>query len=204
MSLASLSIVSVKSPRNFEALISGWGSFTCRKSTTRDPRLYFPSERSHIQDFFTLWKNPSIPAGIEPANLGSSGEYDNHGTTGVGEKERHWIGMTGRKFCQRPGPKVGCRAMMMMMMMMMTIIITISLSERKTYLQGDVQGANTSTHSHIKSVNSSLGNIVIHHQNYHEFTNITTLPKFTLLVDKNVISEFGIYLCLWKSSMPKT
>ena len=32
---------------------------------------------------FTLWKNPSSPAGFEPANLGSSGEYDNHGTTGV-------------------------------------------------------------------------------------------------------------------------
>ena len=30
-----------------------------------------------------LWKNPSTPAGFEPANLGSSGEYDNHGTTGV-------------------------------------------------------------------------------------------------------------------------
>ena len=32
---------------------------------------------------FTLWKNPSTPAGFEPANLGSSDEYDNHGTTGV-------------------------------------------------------------------------------------------------------------------------
>ena len=36
---------------------------------------------------FTLWKNQSTPAGFEPANLGSSGEYDNHGTTGVDDKE---------------------------------------------------------------------------------------------------------------------
>ena len=65
-----------------EALISAWGSFTCRKSTTRDPRLYFPSEGSHTQDFYVL-KNTSTPAGFEPANLGSSGVYDKHGTTGV-------------------------------------------------------------------------------------------------------------------------
>ena len=34
-----------------EALISASDSFTCRKSTTRDPRLYFSSERSHNEDF---------------------------------------------------------------------------------------------------------------------------------------------------------
>ena len=34
-----------------EALISALVSFTCRKSTTRDSPLYFPSEGSHIQDF---------------------------------------------------------------------------------------------------------------------------------------------------------
>ena len=39
-----------------EALISALGSFTCRKSTTRDPWLYFPSEGSHIQDFYALKK----------------------------------------------------------------------------------------------------------------------------------------------------
>ena len=63
-----------------EALISARGSFTCRKSTTPDQRLYFPSEGSHTQNFYAL-KNPSTPAGFEPANLGSSGEYDNHCTT---------------------------------------------------------------------------------------------------------------------------
>ena len=41
-----------------------------------DPRLYFPSEGSHTQYFYAL-KNPSFPAGIEPAKLGSRGEYDN-------------------------------------------------------------------------------------------------------------------------------
>ena len=69
-----------------EALISAWGSFTYRKSTTLDPRLYFPSEGSHTQDFYAL-KNPSTPAGIEPSNLGSRGEYDNHWTTGVDEND---------------------------------------------------------------------------------------------------------------------
>ena len=65
-----------------EALISAWVSFTCRKSTTRDQWPYFPSEGSHNQDFYAL-KNPSTAAGIEPANLGSSGEYVNHWTTEV-------------------------------------------------------------------------------------------------------------------------
>jgi len=33
------------------------GSFTCRKSATQDPRLYFPSKGGRAEDFFTL-KNP--------------------------------------------------------------------------------------------------------------------------------------------------
>ena len=60
-----------------EALISAWGSFTFRKSTTQDLRLYYLSEGSHTQEFYAL-KNPLTPAGFEPANLGSSGEHDNH------------------------------------------------------------------------------------------------------------------------------
>ena len=52
-----------------EHLMSAWGSLTCRKSATRDPRLYFPYEGSHTQDFYAL-KNPLTPAGFEPANLG--------------------------------------------------------------------------------------------------------------------------------------
>ena len=69
-----------------EALISAWGSFTCRRFTARDPRLYFPSEGSHTQDFYALKKYPSTPAGFQPASLGSSGEYDTHGTTGVDQQ----------------------------------------------------------------------------------------------------------------------
>ena len=64
-----------------EALILASGSFMCRKSTTRDPQLYFRSEGSHTQDFYTL-KNLTL-VGFEPANLGSSGKYDNYGTTGI-------------------------------------------------------------------------------------------------------------------------
>ena len=65
-----------------EALISALGSFSCRKSTTRNARIYFHSKGSRTQGFYSL-KNPSIPAGFEPTNLGPSGEYGNHGTTMV-------------------------------------------------------------------------------------------------------------------------
>ena len=49
---------------------------------TRDPRLYFPSEGSHTQDFYALKKSID-PGRDRPANLGSRSEYDNHWTTGV-------------------------------------------------------------------------------------------------------------------------
>ena len=49
-----------------EALISAWGSFTCRKSTTRDQRLYFPSEESHTQDFYALKKIHRTWPGLKP------------------------------------------------------------------------------------------------------------------------------------------
>jgi hypothetical protein len=56
------------------------GSFTCRKSTTWDRRLYFPSEGRRAEDFFAP-KNPTASAGFEPANLGvqplASGFTDN-------------------------------------------------------------------------------------------------------------------------------
>ena len=40
-------------------------SFTCRKSTTWDRRLYFPSEERRAEDFFRP----------EPANLGTKGQH---------------------------------------------------------------------------------------------------------------------------------
>ena len=49
-----------------EALISAWGSFTCRKSTTRVPRLYFTSEGSHTQDFYALKKIHRQRPGLNP------------------------------------------------------------------------------------------------------------------------------------------
>jgi len=48
--------------------------FTCRKSTTWDRRLYFPSEGRRAEDFFAL-KNPTASAGFEPANLGTKGHH---------------------------------------------------------------------------------------------------------------------------------
>ena len=50
-------------PRNIQ------GSFTCRKSTTWDKPLYFPSEGRRAEDFFAL-KNLTASVGFEPANLG--------------------------------------------------------------------------------------------------------------------------------------
>ena len=55
-------------PRNIQ------GSFTCRKSTTWDKRIYFPSDGRRAEDFFAL-KNPTASAGFEPANLGTKGPH---------------------------------------------------------------------------------------------------------------------------------
>ena len=55
-------------PRNFQ------GSFTFRKSTTWDKRLYFPSEGRGAEDFFAL-KNPTASAVFEPANLDTEGQH---------------------------------------------------------------------------------------------------------------------------------
>ena len=55
-------------PRNIQ------GSFTCRKSTTWDKWLYFPSEGRRAEDFFAL-RNPTASAGFEPANLGTKGQH---------------------------------------------------------------------------------------------------------------------------------
>ena len=55
-------------PRNIQ------GSFTCRKSMTRDKRLYFPSEGRRAEDFFAL-KNPTASVGFEPAKLGTKGQH---------------------------------------------------------------------------------------------------------------------------------
>ena len=55
-------------PRNIQ------GSFTCRKYTTWDRRLYFPSEGGSAEDFFAL-KNPTASVGFEPANLGTKGQH---------------------------------------------------------------------------------------------------------------------------------
>ena len=55
-------------PRNIQ------GSFTCRKYTTWDKRLYFPSEGRRAEDVFAL-KNPTASAGFQPANLGTKGQH---------------------------------------------------------------------------------------------------------------------------------
>jgi len=49
-------------------------SFTCRKATTWDRWLYFPSEGRHAEDFFRP-KNPTALASCEPANDGTKGQH---------------------------------------------------------------------------------------------------------------------------------
>ena len=55
-------------PRNIQ------GSFTCRKSTIWDKRLYSPSEGRRAEDFFAL-RNLTASAGFEPASLGTKGQH---------------------------------------------------------------------------------------------------------------------------------
>ena len=47
---------------------------TCRKSTTWDKELYFPTEGRRAEDSFAL-KNPTASAGSEPAKLGTKGQH---------------------------------------------------------------------------------------------------------------------------------
>jgi hypothetical protein len=73
-----------KLPTNFAVIsrvpLQMKGSFTCRKATTWDRRLYFPSEGRHAEEFFAL-KNPTASAGFEPAIFGTRGQHANHQTT---------------------------------------------------------------------------------------------------------------------------
>ena len=48
-----------------------FGFFTCRKYTTWDKRLYFPSEGRRAEYFFAM-KNPTISAGFESAAKAST------------------------------------------------------------------------------------------------------------------------------------
>jgi len=49
-------------------------TFTCRKATTWDRRLYFPFEGRRAEDFFRP-KNPKATAGCAPANLDTKGQH---------------------------------------------------------------------------------------------------------------------------------
>ena len=83
-----------------EALISASGSFTCRKHTTRDPRLFFPSEGSHTQDFYALKKIHRPRSGLNPQTSdpvasvittgppGSTRRTDYHGRYWIGRRKR--------------------------------------------------------------------------------------------------------------------
>jgi len=54
--------------QNVDLHVTFYGSFTCRKSTTWDRRLYFPSEGRRAEDFAAL-KNPTASAGFQPLDM---------------------------------------------------------------------------------------------------------------------------------------
>jgi hypothetical protein len=64
---------------------------------TWDPRLYFPSEGRHAEDFSAL-KNPTASAGFEPANLGTRGQpsdiintfFPNHFSSDLNQIQLPW------------------------------------------------------------------------------------------------------------------
>ena len=61
-------------PENARLPCNIQGSFTCRKYTTWDKRLYFHSEGRRCEDFFAL-KSPTASAEFEPANFGTKGQH---------------------------------------------------------------------------------------------------------------------------------
>jgi hypothetical protein len=61
-------------PKNAQLPRSIQGSFTCRKSTTWDPRLYFASEGRRADDFFFALKYPTASVEFEPRDLGPKGQ----------------------------------------------------------------------------------------------------------------------------------
>ena len=74
----------MKSPTNFPQKLKFWLEVPLHVVNLRHGTNGFTSlTKEVILRIFTLWKNPSTPAEIEPANLGSRIEYDNHWTTGV-------------------------------------------------------------------------------------------------------------------------
>ena len=61
-------------PENARLPCNIQGSFTCRKCTTWDERLYFPFEVRRAEDIFAL-KKPTASAGFKPGNLGTKGQH---------------------------------------------------------------------------------------------------------------------------------
>ena len=54
------------------------------------PTAFLPFRRKLYSGFLHSEKNPLTLAGFEPANLGSSDKYDNHGTTGGQFQQQMW------------------------------------------------------------------------------------------------------------------
>ena len=62
-------------PENARLPRNNQGSFTCRKSTTWDKRLYFLSEGRRAENFFRPEKSDGFGPCLKPANLGTKGQH---------------------------------------------------------------------------------------------------------------------------------
>jgi hypothetical protein len=58
------------------------GSLTCRKILRHGADGFTSPPKEAVLRIFIDFKNPSLLAGFEPANLGSNGKLDNNYTTG--------------------------------------------------------------------------------------------------------------------------
>ena len=79
-------------PRNIQ------GSFPCRKSTTWDRRLFFPSERRRAERFFAS-------AGFGPANLGTKGQHATSGPQHATSRPQYATSRTQHATSRPPKPQ---------------------------------------------------------------------------------------------------
>ena len=76
-----------------EAVISAWGSFTCRKSTAQDQRLYFSLRRQSYSEFLRSEKIDRPRPGLNPPTSDSLMSTYNYWTTGA--QEWHTVSLVG-------------------------------------------------------------------------------------------------------------
>ena len=163
-------------PRNIQ------GSFTCRKFTTWDRRLYFPSEGRPAEDFFAL-KNPTVSAGFELAILGTKGQ---HATSRPPKPLCPWLGRDLVYEIHKPFTLcfLHCR-LQNTHTCTLTNTHTYTLTNTQTYT---LTNTHTHTHSQTHTHKHTLTNTHIYthsqththihtHKHTHTHTNLVTVDS---------------------------